>query len=87
MSIAPAIFVTPPLPGDALHLKGKINLTHFQIHNPAYTKTIYTTGLSLGSDIKITDKPLKIYLTVQYSNYQGTKKNFAFYNLGFGLRL
>lgn len=87
LSIAPAIFITPPLPGDVLLLKGKIDITRFQIHNPAYTKTFYTTGLSFGSDIKITDKPLKIYLSAQYSNYQGAKKNFVFYNLGFALRI
>lgn len=87
LSLAPVIFIRPPLPGDALIIKGMVKITRFQIHNPSYTRINYTTGSTFGSDIKITEKPLKLYLTAHYSTYQGIKKNFSFYNLGLALRI
>jgi len=86
-SIAPLITLVPPLLRNIFSFEGRPLFTRFQIQNPSYTNVYYITGYSLGTDIKITDKPLKLYISVNYSNYRGIDKKFSFYNLGFALRM
>ncbi len=84
-SVSPDLCITPPVFHNAIDLHAIVLLTKMYCENPSFKTSDNLVGAAGEASVRITEKPVKLFLMGKYSQYRGNTKVLEWFTIGFKL--